>query len=435
MKPSGLGRLRLSKVNGSIILKLIVVIVISQIIAPIISKYILNFLNMAGLQNMAYAVLVSTLVNLFVVTLLIGLFAQRMIIRPLQDILNTTVSVARGDLAQTASVKNNDEIGRLSQSVNTMIGNLRDMVEQVETVSQELSRQNREVENSVELVREQTGHVASTMQEIAAGSEEQAGSSGEVAKAILDLDNLIEQANRGSQDLEASSKLVLKATENGSAQMNESVAQIRLITAIVSDSLTHVNDLESRTSEISKLIDIIKSIAEQTNLLALNAAIESARAGEAGRGFAVVAEEVRKLAEQTTGSVTEITTIVGNIQQESRLVSHTLEGAYQQVEAGTSLISDTGAAFESIASEINKMAVRIETVAMSLGDIQRSNEQVKASIQQVAAIAEETSAGIEETAAATEKQNTSMTGIANSTEALSSLVQNLRDLVGRFRLV
>lgn len=426
--------LRLPKINGSIILKLIVVIVISQIIAPNISGFILNFLNMAGLQNMAYAVLVSTLVNLFIVTLLIGLFAQRMIIRPLRDILNTTVSVARGDLTQTARVKNNDEIGRLSQSVNTMIGNLRDMVEQVETVSQELSRQNREVENSVALVWEETGHVAATMQEIAAGSEEQAGSSGEVTKAILDLDNLIERANQGSQDLEASSKLVLKATENGSAQMNESIAQIQLITAIVSDSVTRVNDLEGRTLEISQLIDIIQSIAEQTNLLALNAAIESARAGEAGRGFAVVAEEVRKLAEQTTGSVTDITGIVANIQQESRLVSHTLEGAYQQVETGTSLVSGTGKAFQAIASEINTMAAQIEKVALSLGDIQRSNEQVKASIQQVASIAEETSAGIEETAAATEKQNTSMTGIAKSTEALSSLVQNLRDLVGRFRL-
>ena len=117
---------------------------------------------------------------------------------------------------------------------------------------------------------------------------------------------------------------------------------MKRIDLIVSEAVNQVQGLDKQSDEISHLVLVIKNIANQTNLLSLNAAIEAARAGEHGKGFAVVADEVRKLAEQVSISVSEITTIVANIQTETNDVVSSLTKGYDEVKEGTMQIEKTG---------------------------------------------------------------------------------------------
>ena len=259
--------------------------------------------------------IISTTLLVAGIAVLIGLFIvwwfANLIANPIKLVTNRMNALADGDLTlDSIKVKSKDEMGQLAKSLNLMQNKLTEMIKNISGASEVMSAQSEELTQSTSEVKSGAELIAATMEELSAGSETQANSSSELSLTMAGFANKVEEANKHGEAIKEASTKILDMTNAGSQLMDGSTQQMAAIDQIVKDSVKNVTQLNTRSQEISKLVVVIKDIADQTNLLSLNAAIEAARAGEHGKGFSVVAEEVRKLAEQTASSVTEITNIV-----------------------------------------------------------------------------------------------------------------------------
>lgn len=369
------------------------------------------------------------------ISIAFGVYLSNRISKPLRLVMEKMKLIASGDLStEPLQIKSKDEVGQLVVATNEMDAKLRELLKQINIVSEKVSSQSEELTQSANEVTAGAEQIATTMQELAAGSETQANYSEEISSTMSTFAIKVEEANEHGEHIQDTSNKVLDMTNMGSQLMDGSTKQMSTIDGIVKESVRKVRDLNNQSQEISNLVIIIKEIADQTNLLALNAAIESARAGEHGKGFAVVADEVRKLAEQTAASVTEITGIVENIQKEFGLVTESLQDGYREVEKGTTQIETTGKTFNDISLSVKEMVNSIKQISVNLSDIAASSQEMNSSIQEISATAEESAAGIEQTTASVQQTNAAMEEVADSSGQLALLAEELNGLVRQFKL-
>lgn len=385
-------------------------------------------------ETTIFIVLIAT-VAVVIIGIVLALVTANNISKPLKVVRNRMKEMAQGDLShdllETTSA---DEIGQLITSTNEMHQNTRELLHEIVDVSTTVSTHSDELTQSASEVSAGADSVAKTMGELASGTESQASQTNDISSVISTSTSLVHETNESGRYIEQSSYNVLEMTSDGSELMKSSTEQMGTIDQIVNDAVRKVEGLDGHAQKISDLIAVIQDIAEQTNLLALNAAIEAARAGEHGKGFAVVADEVRKLAEQVSDSVTDITETVENIQSESTFVTESLQVGYQEVEQGTNQIRETEETFVSIHDAVTEMAESISQIASNLTEIANGSEETASSIQDIAAISEETAAGVEETSAHTEEATSAMDNISSHAKQQKELADELNRLVLQFKL-
>ncbi|MFC7686430.1 methyl-accepting chemotaxis protein [Ureibacillus sp. GCM10028918] len=366
--------------------------------------------------------------------LIIWLFANH-VSAPIKKVTEQMAHIAEGDLTRNQlEITSKDETGQLATGLNNLQNMLSSMIQNISQASHMMTGHSEELTQSANEVKIGAEQVARTMEEIAFGTESQASHASDLSSGMGTYVEKVEEAHENGERIHQSSHQVLQLTEGGSQLMLQSIEQMANIDRIVHVSVQKVQQLDIQSNQISKLVTVIREVAEQTNLLALNAAIEAARAGEHGRGFAVVAEEVKKLAEQVAISVSDITQIVGKIQNDSSEVANALQTGYTEVEKGTHQLKSTGETFEKISDSVKVMVENIQTVSDSLTMIKSTSQDMNSSIEEIASISEESAAGVEQTSASTQQTSSSMEEVAASSEELAKLAKELNDLIQYFKL-
>ncbi|MFC4321821.1 methyl-accepting chemotaxis protein [Litchfieldia salsa] len=376
---------------------------------------------------------ISVLIIVFGIAIAITI--ANSIANPINKVVSNMNEIASGDLSgKTIKTNLKDEIGQLVDGLNKMKQNLSEIVVEISGSSEIVNNKSEELTLSSNEVRMGTEQIAATMQELSAGAESQANYSTELTEAMNKFIGQIVEANDEGVIASESSNKVLSFTKEGNELMGKSVEQMVGINEIVKDAVEKVRGLDHQTKEITSLVAVIENIANQTNLLALNAAIEAARAGEHGKGFAVVAGEVRKLAEQVTHSITDITMIVQKVQAESSGVASSLQDGYARVEEGTNQIKLTGESFTTINNLVTDMALRMDVITERLTNINATAQEMDGNIANVASITEESAAGIEQTSASVQQTNSSMTEISSNAHSLSEVAEDLNTLISKFKI-
>ena len=322
----------------------------------------------------------------------------------LMSFLVLVSDVGKGDLTKRGEVTA-DMFGNLADGFNLMVTRFGQLLKQVRESAERVNM-------SAGTLRDGAGRMAGT-------AKKQADESTKTLDAVEQLVSSMRQVSATAGASSESANQVLQATERGRVAVQETVQDMQSIRSSVQRMSKQVKALGDRSLEISQIVSTIRDIASQTNLLALNAAIEAAGAGEAGARFAVVADQVRKLAESSTGATREIADLVKVIQTETQEAVVAMEHETQAVEAGSASALRTGEVFKEISGIAQRSSELAQTIASAAVSQTASTDQVGRSIKEFAG-------GTLETQKATDSARVTVEDMAKLAEGLTSSVAQFK---------
>jgi methyl-accepting chemotaxis protein len=350
--------------------------------------------NLAG----SIAILCVILVAGFILTLI----SLRIVVVAISKVVNDLNMVSQGKLHIRANEKLSgraDEVGDIANSINKLAAHLSDIVVNIKGASDDLGDISNVFSDSFGSMSGSIENVDRAVEEIAKSTTSQAEDTAKVGYEVQNMGDAIETTANNIDSLVENARKMRDYNESVGITLDE-LMRISSEAQKAFDIVYEQTNMTNKSAQdIQAAADVITDIADQTSLLSLNASIEAARAGENGKGFAVVADEIKKLAEQSAESASQITGIIEKLITNSTTTVDTMKNVTEVMGRQGDEINKTKTVFNSLNGEIGEVGSAVDNIRGEVEKLNDLKETVLSSVQNLAAIAEENAASTEETSA------------------------------------
>lgn len=382
--------------------------------------------NINKIIDVNFKLLLSMSIALTSISVIIVFFLLIVIVNkifaPMKNVLTMLkdISEGEGDLTKRLKVSSTDEMGELSSYFNKFVEKLQGIIGKIannantvassatdlSTVSSQIAANAEEMSTQTSTVASATEQATTNINTISSAAEEMSSSANSVATAIEELNASLNEVARNCQK-----ELQIAAEANNNARNSKDV----------------MDKLGAAAKSIGKVVEVINDIADQTNLLALNATIEAASAREAGKGFAVVASEVKELAKQTALATQEIQKQVEDIQTNT-------ESAITAIESVSKVIEEVNVISQTIVSAVEEQSATVSEISRNVSGVSTGAHEVSKNVAESASGLSEVSSTIAGVNIAVADTAKGIVKAKNSANELSKLSENLKELLGQFKI-
>ena len=331
---------------------------------------------------------------------------QRAIITPTKQLVEDFQHIAHGDFQHPIRQAGQDEIGAIARTT--------------EQLRVDVAKILAEVKDSTHQLNDSAGRLSQVSRQLSSGSHAQSDMAATTAAAMEEMAVSIASVAENAENVNGLAHQSMQLTEDGNVKLAELIGEITSVESSVEDIAQAVNEFVRSTETITQMTRQVRDIADQTNLLALNAAIEAARAGEQGRGFAVVADEVRKLAEKSAQSASQIDQVTASLGTQSGLVERSIQQGQQALITSQDFLEQLAMALAEANQAVTNASEGVQSITHSVQEQKSASHEVARHVESIAQMAEENGGSAE----------------TNSSEAgrMEQLSERLKQAVAKFRV-